>query len=369
MTDIVGAAQPIRMEEGGARRRPQPRVDVVVPCYNYAHFLPRCVASILDQPGVDVRVLVIDDCSSDETADVVAALMAADERVHGRRHAVNEGHIATYNEGLLEWAEAEFSVLISADDMLAPGALARAAAVFGSDSRIGLVYGRGVYFTDHDDLPRVPSLPLGVSRWSGRDWLEGRCRAGHNVISSPEVVVRTSVQQSVGGYRPEFPHAGDLEMWLRIAAVSDIAYMRGRPSAYYRIHDKSMFRTRFNSATADMLQRSEVYERFCRDHRGVLPDTDRLWVLAGRALAREALWKVCRAYDHGDAGRVPEDELVEFALDVCPEATRLREYAALERRRRWGPRFCRRTQIFLGPALVKRGRNLLWWQTWKWRGV
>ena len=47
--------------------------------------------------------------------------------LEGRRHEVNQGHIATYNEGLLEWAKADYTVLLSADDLLAPGALARAA--------------------------------------------------------------------------------------------------------------------------------------------------------------------------------------------------------------------------------------------------
>ena len=55
----------------------------------------------LSQP-VDVRVLIIDDASTDDTPEVAAALAAEDARVEFRRHAVNRGHIATYNEGL-EW--------------------------------------------------------------------------------------------------------------------------------------------------------------------------------------------------------------------------------------------------------------------------
>ena len=45
-------------------------VDVVVPCYNYARYLETCVSSVLDQEGVDVRVLIIDDASSDRSAEV-----------------------------------------------------------------------------------------------------------------------------------------------------------------------------------------------------------------------------------------------------------------------------------------------------------
>src|ERR1700754_2370869 len=100
-------------------------VDVVIPCYNYARYLRGCVSSALDQPGVDVRVLVIDDASSDETASVGRDLARSDGRVTFRRHESNKGHIATYNEGLIGWSTADYTALLSADDLLAPGSLGR----------------------------------------------------------------------------------------------------------------------------------------------------------------------------------------------------------------------------------------------------
>lgn len=342
----------------------RPTVDVVIPCYNYARYLRACVQSVLDQPGVDVRVLIIDDTSSDDTPEVVAQL-TRDPRVEGRRHEVNMGHIATYNEGLLEWAEADYTVLLSADDLLAPGALARAAEVFEANPDVGMVYGRVVYYSDHDDLPSVVAPPSGHTVWSGVDWIEARCRTGQNVLSSPEAVVRTSVQQRVGGYRPDLPHAGDLEMWMRIAAVSDIGYVRGKPAAYYRVHAQSMMRTRFSSLFADLEQRQAVFDRFFDEH----PDLPaRLRVLANRSIAGDALWRAVRAYDRDQLAEIPVDELVDFARRVHPGAERLPEYRALRRRRALGPKLCSRTQVFVGSHLVKRGAGLVGRQVWKWRG-
>jgi glycosyltransferase involved in cell wall biosynthesis len=342
----------------------RPTVDVVIPCYNYARFLRACVRSVLDQPGVDVRVLIIDDTSSDETPEVVAEL-AQDPRVEGRRHEVNQGHIATYNEGLLEWAKADYTVLLSADDLLAPGALARAAEVFEAHPNVGMVYGRVVYYTDHDDLPSVTAAPAGRTVWSGVDWIEARCRTGQNVLSSPEAVVRTSVQQEVGGYRPDLPHAGDLEMWMRIAAVSDIGYVRGKPAAYYRVHQQSMMRTRFSSLFADLEQRQAVFERFFAEHPDLPP---RLRSLANRSIAKDALWRAVRAYDRDKLDEIPVDELVAFAERVFPDTARLPEYRALRRRRALGAKVCSRTQLFVGSHLVKRGAGVVGKQVWKWRG-
>src|SRR5437763_7992755 len=101
------------------------RIDVFIPCYNYGRFLPQCVNSVLSQVGVEVRVLVIDDASPDNTAEVAAALASEDPRVTVIRHTTNKGHINTYNEGI-DWASADYMLLLSADDYLLPGALARA---------------------------------------------------------------------------------------------------------------------------------------------------------------------------------------------------------------------------------------------------
>ena len=72
----------------------KPRVDVIVPCYNYGDVLEACVRSILTQQEVDVRVMIMDDASSDTTQEVGSRLTAADPRVKYASHTVNRGHIA-----------------------------------------------------------------------------------------------------------------------------------------------------------------------------------------------------------------------------------------------------------------------------------
>src|SRR5437879_1067139 len=103
-------------------------VEVIVPCYNYGRFLRTCVESVLGQGEVEVRVLIVDDASQDDSETIGRALAAEDRRVQYRRHAVNQGHIATYNEGI-DWLSGDYILLLSADDMLTPGAFARATKV------------------------------------------------------------------------------------------------------------------------------------------------------------------------------------------------------------------------------------------------
>jgi glycosyltransferase involved in cell wall biosynthesis len=319
---------------GAAGRR---TVDVIVPSYDYAYLLPGCVDSVLDQRGVDVRILIVDDCSSDDTAAVGEALAASDARVEFRRHDANQGLIATANEGLA-WAEADHVVLLSADDFLAPGALRRAVSVMDAHPEVGMVYGRAPYFHADGGFPSTAGTWRGTHFWCGADWIRVRCRSGHNCISSPEVVVRRSVARTVGPYDPLCTHASDLNMWLRIAAVSDVAYVRGVPQAVYRIHPGSMLRSA-HTPLRDLEERWKAFASFFESCGPALGDAAELRTLATRALARQALWRASRAIDRNlvtGPEALPVEALVEFALKVYEDAPRLREWRGLQLRRSMG---------------------------------
>jgi glycosyl transferase family 2 len=331
--------------------------SVVVPCYNYARYLKGCVDSILSQ-GVKVQVIVIDDCSSDDTA-IVGASLAKDPRVTFLRHEVNQGHIKTYNEGLA-LATGDYTALISSDDLLTPGALKRAQAVLDSRPQIGMVYGHSLYFEFNNNLPKARTGEPRLDIWDGRDWIAQRCKTATSCISSPEVVVRTSLQRQLGGYRSDLPHAGDLEMWLRFAAHASIGYLGRVDQAYYRRHSASMQETKFGSSLADLAQRRTAFDAVFDTHGTKIRDVDQLRSTAHRALAKEALWIACWSYDRRRVDRVSVDDLEAFALATYPGASSLNEYRGLQWRRRLGPRWPPILQPLLPSGYVHWVKGQLW---------
>ncbi|MER5872941.1 glycosyltransferase [Streptomyces sp. NPDC002044] len=345
-------------------------VSVVIPCYKYGHFLADCVKSVLDeQEGVDVRVLIIDDASPDDSADVARALAAADPRIEVRVHAQNRGHIATYNEGLLEWADGDYVALLSADDRLVPGALVRAAALLDAHPEAGFCYGRPLRFRHGGPLPAARTRSTGSVVYPGRWWLERRFREGTGCITSPEVVVRTSLQRKVGGYDPDLPHAGDIEMWMRLAAHADVGYVRGADQAFYRVHGDNMSTTDFGGQLDDLRQRLVAFDSVLVKCAGLLPEAGRLSLAARTRLARYALRRAYRAYDRGRTGVVPVEELEAFAAECLPGYAALAEYRALRLRRRVGARVMPYLQPLVLSAVADRGREWLWWKSWKRRGI
>jgi glycosyltransferase involved in cell wall biosynthesis len=343
-------------------------VSVVIPCYNYGHFLPECVGSVLTgQPGVDVRVLVIDDASTDGSAQVAKQLAADDSRVEVITHSQNAGHIATYNQGLLRWAEGDYAILISADDQVTPGALSRACALLDAHPEVGFAYGHPLHFVYPGPLPPARTKVLGWSVWSGHWWLEKRFRAANGCITSPEVVMRTSLVQRVGGFDARPAHTCDLELWMRLAAYADVGYVRGVDQAYYRLHAQNM--SKAMDQLVNLVQRRLAYEVTLERCADAISDPARLSEVVRRKLACEALWRAARAYDRGQTDQVPVDELEAFAAECWPDVRGLGSYWGLQLRRRIGPAVMPYLQPLILTAVARKARDWWWWRSWKWRGL
>ncbi len=342
-------------------------VSVVIPCYNYGHFLLDAVNSALDQADVDVRVLIIDDASQDGSAQVARQIAGSDPRVEVVVHQVNRGNLATYNEGILEWADGDYTVVLSADDRLTPGALRRATDLLDAHPGVGFVYGHPVHFEDGTVPPAARTTVRGWSVWDGRWWMERQFRHAHSCITSPEVVVRTSLQRQVGGYDLRLPHSGDVEMWMRLAVHADVGYIRGVDQAFYRMHQHNMTRSR--TKLVDLRQLRAAYEVLLERCSDQLPNADSLADLVHRRLAWEALWIAARAYDRRRTEQTPVDELVAFAFDFWPQASRMQVYRGLQLRRRVGARMMPYLQPLVLSAVTHRVQSELWWRSLRLRGL
>ena len=292
-------------------------VDVVVPCYNYSRFLEQCVGSALNQDGVEVRVLIIDDCSSDDSPAVGARLAERDKRVEFRRHQKNKGHIATYNEGLLEWCKADYSLLLSADDMLAPGALGRAARVMDQHPEVGMTYGLALVIVDGDAGGEAAGRLSGEQRiLSGAKFLQ-HCFEESNPVPTPSAVVRTRLQQSLGGYRPEYPHAGDMEMWMRFAAHGSIGVVHA-VQAYYRWHTTNMSHQHYSRLTGELAELEKVCSDVLTKYGARFPESSGWAGSFAMGLGRKAISSASRTFNEGRLADC--DAQRDFALRIWPAA-------------------------------------------------
>jgi hypothetical protein len=284
-------------------------VSVVIPCYNYGHYVEGAVRSALDQDGVDIEVIIVDDASPDGSGDIVRSLADRYPGVTAILHEKNQGHIATYNDGLTR-ARHDYVLLLSADDLLAPGALVRATSIMQRYPSVGLVYG---FAPDFDQTPPTQSNVLPhCTVWQGSAWLTRVCSRGQNPVCTPTGVVRRDVVSDFGGYDARLPHTADLLMWLRAAARFDVAYVNGVDQAYYRVHGGNMHVTVFAQLASDLQQRYEAFAALVEESP-LLPRREACLAEATAGLLREA--NRARVQLRTTAPGSPADEaLAQFVL-------------------------------------------------------
>jgi hypothetical protein len=309
-------------------------IDVVIPCYNYGRYLRQCVESVLDQDGVNVRALIIDDCSTDDTPEIGRTLSIDDPRVEYRRHAMNLRHIATYNEGF-EWVTADAALLLSADDLVTPGALTRAASVFERHPEVSLVWGRQIVCDD-----KVPPAPR-VDDWSfevipGAAMIDQMCRTASNPVATPSAVVRTSVLKAIGGYDSSLPHTADMLFWLRCAARGPVARIDA-DQAYKRMHGQNMQVEFVDRVLPDLRQRLAAVEAFAANDGHLSNDSTNLVAMARKAVASEAFWAASRAFDRGEGEQC--DQLLAAASQWDASLPSSRAWSRLTWKRRLGSHF------------------------------
>jgi glycosyltransferase involved in cell wall biosynthesis len=205
-----------------------PRVSVIVPTYNRAQLLPRALESILGQDFADFELLVIDDGSQDDTAQVLARI--TDPRLRGLRFERNRGIGAARHEGVAR-SRGELIAFLDSDDVWKPGKLAKVVGALDRYPQIDLV------FSDHEDVNYLRTtrergfqmvareLQLLTVSPLGPDWWAIEARAAdvliqRNFIStSSTVALRKSVFDRAGNFREDLSGPEDLEMWWRAAVL------------------------------------------------------------------------------------------------------------------------------------------------------
>lgn len=189
-------------------------VSVVVPAYNAARYLPQTIDSVLAQEGVALELLIVDDCSTDDTAALVAVAAARDARVRYLRMPANSGGPAGPRNLGIQAAQGRWVALCDADDLWHPQKL-RVQLDLALRERADLVCSAIEDFAD-GNLPTLPgrTLPTKLSSHRLPYWqmlLKDR-------IATSSVLCRRDALLLDGGFDTarELIAVEDYDLWLRL---------------------------------------------------------------------------------------------------------------------------------------------------------
>jgi glycosyltransferase involved in cell wall biosynthesis len=199
-------------------------VSVVIPCYKQAHFLSEAIESVLRQTYPAVEIIVVDDGSPDDTAEVASRY----QRIRCIRQE-NQGIAGARNMGY-RTSTGAYLIFLDADDRLTPTAVETHLRCFSDHPDAGFVVG------DIDHIAADGSY-LGSPRWPllEADYYEQLLRVNH-VANTIAVMFRRDTVETAGAFKSFFTPAEDYELLLSAARSFPSAHHRDVVALYRRHH-------------------------------------------------------------------------------------------------------------------------------------
>ncbi len=231
------------------------RVDVIIPCFNYARFLERSLGSVVAQTFGDFRVLVIDNASTDATPDVVKAWQERDSRIDYVRNETNIGLFGSCRKAL-NLTKAPYVVILPADDYWTPRFLGITAGALDDFPEAPMAYCR--WAKDHG-ASRFSTIPFP----HGRDGLydDSAPLLIYNWIPLSFGLFRRKAMEEVGGLSERFTQLLDLDFWLRLSRKGPFFY-GDEIGGYLGFHETNLTKDlvrQGQSALEDSLLRHEIF--------------------------------------------------------------------------------------------------------------
>lgn len=222
----------------------QPQVAVLISLYNYSKYVCEAMDSVAAQTLRNLELVVCNDCSTDDSANVALSWMKEHterfQRLALIENDANSGLSATRNASVA-FARAPFLFIFDADNKIYPRCLERSFDVLqDADSKAAFVYSfREIFDEEHLDQHALENLA---------DWDPNSLRDGNTIDAM--VLHRRTALEAVGGYSADecFGRLGweDFELWFKYAQAGFYGIKIHQPLCSYRIHWGSMLQTTTN---------------------------------------------------------------------------------------------------------------------------
>jgi glycosyltransferase involved in cell wall biosynthesis len=210
-----------------------PAVSVLIPTYNYASYLPEAIESVLAQDFQDFELLILDDCSSDNTAAVVKPYCARDPRIHFEVNPANLGMVANWNECLRRARGTYMKFLFGDDTLCDPQAITKMVRLLESNPSAVLATSARMILDEKSRVMEVwRTLPEGCH--DGREIMARCLMEIYNFVGEPSSVLFRK-KDARRGFDPAYRQWVDVEMWLHLLEHGDLAYTR-EPLCSFRRH-------------------------------------------------------------------------------------------------------------------------------------
>lgn len=236
-----------------------PKVSIVIPCYNAEKFIAEALKSVFSQTFTDYEVIVVNDASTDRSRDIISHYA---DKIKLINLEVNGGEAHARNKALKE-ASGLYISFLDADDIWRPEKLAKQVSYLDSHPEVGFVYSNGTCFkVEKGAKVFVREFKLSFDGDVFKELFWSNFVPGHTPM------VRKTILDQVGYYDEAVQlkrAATDYDLWLRIARVTNFGHI-SELLADYRLHESNMLGLSYENV---LLSYQYIYEKFY----SIFPDT------------------------------------------------------------------------------------------------
>jgi glycosyltransferase involved in cell wall biosynthesis len=232
-------------------------VSVIIPNYNHAEYLKQRIESILNQTYTDFELIILDDCSTDKSLEIIEDYTKRFPSIRSYRNEINCGTPFSQWDHGVELAGGEFIWIAESDDFAEPQFLQKATEIMISHKNIGLGYCDSRIIDEKKKSEYLASDEksyLNSIKWhnnyinNGRDELSEYLSKNNIINNVSGVLFRKNKYIEAGKADKKMRFCGDWFMYIRILLISDVAYI-AEPLNSYRIHANSTIYEYFSSNT------------------------------------------------------------------------------------------------------------------------
>ena len=200
----------------------KPLVSVAIPVFRGARHIRSAIDSVLAQTFTDFELLVVDNCSDDETVDIISSYL--DPRIVLVRNTDNIGAEGNWNR-CLSLAKGKYIKILPHDDILEPTCLEEQIEVLNADleEKIALVFcARKIIDSGGGQVASRRPFGLNKGLIASQELIKKCIRYGTNLVGEPAAVLfRLNDAKAVGEFNGQIPYVIDLDYWIRLLARGD----------------------------------------------------------------------------------------------------------------------------------------------------
>ena len=230
-------------------------VSVVLPAYNHEKFIKECIESVLNQTYKNLEILVEDDCSTDNTKEIIKSIK--DPRLKKFYSTTNKGVVDTVNE-LLKKCTGKYIAFIGSDDMWYPTKIEEQIKVLKENPKLGAVF-TAADFIDEDGNKYDDNEPITqVFRLENLSQGE-RLRKFYDIgnhLCHPSAVLPRKVIEEIGFFNKAFRQLHDYEYWIRLINKYNIYIINKKLMGYRRVKYNN---NSISSTTSDIRMFNELF--------------------------------------------------------------------------------------------------------------